>query len=391
VRKPDALPSVLFLAWRDTAHPEGGGSEIYVERIADGLAERGHQVTLCTAAYTGAATDEIRPSGVRVVRAGGRFGVYPSAARAYLTGRLGRPDVIIEVQNGVPYLSRLWAPRARHVMQVHHVHRAQWQMIFDPARARIGWWLESELSPWLNRGLPYLTISAASAAELAELGVRGGDITVAYCGTDPAPAVDVERTADPSILVLGRLVPHKRVELAMDAVRRLRARFPDVELVVAGEGWWRSKLESHVAEIGIADAVRFTGRVDEAAKARLLAQSWVLAIPSAKEGWGLVVAEAGMRGTPAVAFAEAGGVSESIVDGQTGYIVADGDDAAGELAAALGLLLQDADARAHMGERASKHAGSFTWARAVDTVAGVVDAAQSRRLFARGPVGQRLP
>jgi glycosyltransferase involved in cell wall biosynthesis len=98
-----------------------------------------------------------------------------------------------------------------------------------------------------------------------------------------------------------------------------------------------------------------------------------------------------MRGTPAVAFAEAGGVSESIVDGQTGYLVAEGDDPASELAAALGLLLQDADTRTHMGERASKYASSFTWARTVDTVAGVVDAARSRRLLARGPVGQRLP
>ena len=71
----------------------------------------------------------------------------------------------------------------------------------------------------------------------------------------------------------------------------------------------------------------FHGHVSETEKHRLLARAWVHAMPSLKEGWGLVVVEAGVHGTPTVAFRSAGGPADSIVDGETGLLV---DDADGE-------------------------------------------------------------
>ena len=60
-------PRIVFLVWRDTAHPEGGGSELFVERMAEFLAADGCDVTICAAAYPGAAADEYR-NGVRIRR-----------------------------------------------------------------------------------------------------------------------------------------------------------------------------------------------------------------------------------------------------------------------------------------------------------------------------------
>ena len=94
---------VLILNWRDTTHPEGGGSEVYVERIAAGLAARGRPVTLLCAAHPGAPAAE-RVGGIRVVRRGGRLSVYPHAWWAHLTGRLGGHEVVVDVQNGLPFL-----------------------------------------------------------------------------------------------------------------------------------------------------------------------------------------------------------------------------------------------------------------------------------------------
>ena len=71
---------ILLLNWRDTGHPEGGGSEVYVEQLADGLAGNGHRVTIFTARYPGSAAAETRPSGVRVIRRGSRLTLYPRAA-----------------------------------------------------------------------------------------------------------------------------------------------------------------------------------------------------------------------------------------------------------------------------------------------------------------------
>ncbi|NED59657.1 glycosyltransferase family 4 protein, partial [Streptomyces sp. SID10244] len=59
---------VLLLCWRDTAHPQGGGSERYLERVGAELVARGMRVTLLTAAYVGAPAEDVR-DGVRILRA----------------------------------------------------------------------------------------------------------------------------------------------------------------------------------------------------------------------------------------------------------------------------------------------------------------------------------
>src|SRR6476620_1196671 len=82
------VSSVLLLCWRDTGHPQGGGSEAYLERIGAHLAESGVRVTLRTARYQGAPRREVR-DGVQVRRAGGRCCVYVWAGLAMAAARIG--------------------------------------------------------------------------------------------------------------------------------------------------------------------------------------------------------------------------------------------------------------------------------------------------------------
>src|SRR6478609_2189557 len=210
----DERPSVVILNWRDTKHPEGGGSELYVEELAAGLARRGHRVTLVCARYPGSAARERRTDGVDVVRLGGRLSVYPRSALAYLAGRLGRPGVVIEVQNGMPFLARLWAGRARVIVLVHHVHRAQWRVVMPAPLARIGWWIESRLAPRVNRCTQYVAVSETTRRELTGLGVPREHIAVVHNGTPVVRRAPVARAVVPTLAVVSRLVPHKRIEVA---------------------------------------------------------------------------------------------------------------------------------------------------------------------------------
>ena len=154
-------------------------------------------------------------------------------------------------------------------------------------------------------------------------------MTIIHNGTDAVADADAERSPLPRIIVLGRLVPQKRVELALDAVAALREQVPGLHLDVVGSGWWEPQLREHVAALGLEDDVTFHGHVSETEKHRLLARAWVHAMPSLKEGWGLVVVEAGVHGTPTVAFRSAGGPADSIVDGETGLLVDDADGRTG--------------------------------------------------------------
>src|SRR5882724_6246987 len=88
VRMSDRVRSVLLLCWRDIGHPQGGGSETYLQRIGAHLAESGVRVTLRTARYPGAPRREVR-DGVRINRAGGRYSVYVWAGLAMVAARIG--------------------------------------------------------------------------------------------------------------------------------------------------------------------------------------------------------------------------------------------------------------------------------------------------------------
>jgi glycosyltransferase involved in cell wall biosynthesis len=373
----DQGQDVLFLNWRDTRHPEGGGSEVYVERVAAELTARGHRVTLLCAAHDRAPAYEVAETGVRILRAGGRHTVYLRAALIYLAALFGvgrlvkdgyrRPDVIVDVGNGLPFLSPLYA-RCRVIALVHHVHREQWPVVLGRWLAGLGWWIESRLAPWVYRHCRYVTVSESTRAELAQLGVDPQRIEVIYNGTPECSLPAAPRTAHPSLVVLGRLVPHKRVEIALRAVAALTPRMPDVELVVAGSGWWETQLRELAVELGVRDRVTFVGFISEEEKHALLCSAWVALTPSLKEGWGLTIVEAAIRGTPTVAFRAAGGVREALVDGVTGRLA---DDEA-DFLAHVRELLADGALRAAMGQAAQVHAAGFTWPAAGDRFAALL-------------------
>ena len=348
---------IAILNWRDLTHPDGGGAERYAVNIATGLGRRGHEVTLLCADHGAAPRDET-VDGVRLRRRGGRVGVYPQALRG--VRRLERTespfDVVVDVQNGLPFLSPL-ATRTPVVCLVHHVHREQWPIVFGPVAARIGWGIESRLSPLVYRGRQYVAVSGRTKDELAELGIQASHIAVIHNGTDEPTSTGAARSPHPTIVVLGRLVPHKRVEHAVDVLAKLAESHPGLRLRIIGDGWWAPTVRAHARACGVTDRVAYLGFVSEERKHAELAAAWVALAPSIKEGWGLNVVDAASHGVPTVAYHGAGGLSESIEDGHTGLLVHDLD----AMAAAVSELLSDQRLRDRLGAAAREHAARFTW------------------------------
>jgi glycosyltransferase involved in cell wall biosynthesis len=374
-----SIPSkVLLLCWRDTGHPQGGGSERYLERVGTELASRGVGVTLLTARYPGSGQQEYR-DGLRIIRAGGRLGVYPSALAIIAAGRLGMgplagfdPDLVVDTQNGVPFFATTISG-APTVVLVHHCHREQWP-VAGRLLGYVGWFIESRLSPWVHRRNRYVTVSRPSARELAELGVDPERITVIHNGIDPVPAdllaPPTPSTDSPStarLCVLSRLVPHKQVEHALDVVDDLRHTRDDVHLDVIGGGWWDDRLRAYARELGVDDYVTFHGHVDERRKHELLAAADVHLMPSRKEGWGLAVIEAAQHGVPTVGYRSSVGLAESITTGETGLLV-DGPD---EFISATRKLVDDPAAARRLGDNARRKAAGYSWSSTAEGFAAL--------------------
>jgi len=376
-----AVRSVLMLCWRDTGHPQGGGSETYLQRIGTQLAAQGVRVTLRTARYPGAPRRGVI-DGVRISRGGGPYSVYIWAGLAMVLARVGlgplrhaRPDVVIDAQNGIPFLARLAYGR-RSVVLVHHCHREQWP-VAGRWTGRFGWFVESRLSPRLHRRNQYVTVSLPSMRDLAVLGVGTERIAVVRNGLDPAPEVTLSapHSMTPRVVVLSRLVPHKQIEDALDAVAALRDRTPGLHLDVVGGGWWHDRLTAHAERLGIVDAVTFHGHVDDVTKHQVVQRCWVHLLPSRKEGWGLAVVEAAQHAVPTIGYRSSGGLTDSIVDGVTGILV----DNSRELTQRLADLLDDHVLREELGRKAQARTAEFSWRQSADAMLGVLQAVKSGR------------
>jgi glycosyltransferase involved in cell wall biosynthesis len=149
----------------------------------------------------------------------------------------------------------------------------------------------------------------------------------------PGPAFRRRPAGEPTYVFCGRLAAQKGIFELTEAFARLRAEAPRARLRFVGDGPDRVALERRVALLGAGDAIEFTGWVARERVEEHLADAWAAVAPTrGPEPLGLVALEAIVRGVPVVAT-RAGGFLETVDEGRSGLLVADGDRAA--LAAAL--------------------------------------------------------
>ena len=353
---------VLVLNERDPRHPKAGGAEVHVAEIFRRLAERGLEVELVSSGFAG-GPDREDVDGMQAVRLGGLPFFYPRAA-AYCrreTGA-GRADLVVDCLNKLPFLSPLYA-RAPVLALCHHLFgEAAFLQVAWPIAATV--WSVEQAIPRVYRRCRFVAISESTRDDLVDRGVARDAIEVHHPGIrlpDLSPEPCENRGA--SILYVGRLEAYKNVDVLLRAAAGLRPKFPDLEVVVIGEGADRPRLERIAAELGLGDRAHFTGFVDEAEKDRRMAEARVCVCPSAKEGWGLTVIESNAVGTPNVA-SDAPGLRDSVRHGETGFLVPLGDEAG--FASRIEALLADDALAARMSRAALDWSARFTWDRAAD-------------------------
>ena len=166
-------------------------------------------------------------------------------------------------------------------------------------------------------------------------------------------------TEQVDVIFVGRLIDEKRVDLLLDAIHMLDGRFPDLRCTIIGDGPERAALEQRAERLGLGKRISFAGRVDDARLYAAMKAARVLVMPSAREGFGITVAEAQACGTvPLVARGPMSAASALVRDGLDGLLC---DPTPASMAEALAGLLSDPARLAAMSRSAKRVARDYDW------------------------------
>ncbi|HJQ10937.1 MAG TPA: glycosyltransferase family 4 protein [Gemmatimonadaceae bacterium] len=352
---------ILVLNWQDSSNPQAGGAELHLQQIFSRIVARGHSVDLLCSAWANVQS-RVNLDGIEVHRAGTRH-TYPFVAKRYYRQHLARNnyDVVIEDLNKVPLYTPLWEVR-KLVALVHHLFGGTVFREASPPLAAAVWLSEQPLG-LLYRRVPFQAVSKSTAEDLVRRGIPRNSIRVIYNGVDSRTLTpDASERADkPLFVYLGRLKKYKRVDAVIRAFGSLNV--PEATLEIAGTGDYRAQLEGLALSLHLDDRVKFLGFVPEEQKVHLLRRAWASVLASPKEGWGISNLEAAACGTPVIA-SNSPGIRESVIDGETGFLVPQNDPEA--MAAAMRGLVQSPDLVNVLGAAARKFAEQFTWDRSAD-------------------------
>lgn len=358
--------NILLVNWQDLRNPHAGGAEIHLFELFSRLAARGHRVRLVCSSFEGAPAVEM-VDGVEVHRHGDRHSFALVGRRAVKRALREEPaDILVDDVNKLPLFTATLTDLPVYTLVPHLFGTTAFQEVSWPMAATV--WLAERPIPWLYRRAWFHAISDSTRDDLVARGVPRERIAVVYPGVDSVrftPSPSGQRTDPPRFVYVGRIKRYKGVELLLRALLEARRHRPDLTLDIAGSGDDRPRLEALAATLGLGEAVRFLGFVDEATKLALLRGAVANVFPSPKEGWGITVMEAAACGTPSLA-SDSPGLRDSVRDGITGILVPHGDVAA--MAAAMCRLADDPLLVATLGAAARRHAEQLTWESAADQV-----------------------
>ena len=368
-----------------------GGAEFLVLSLRDGLRKRGHDARLFASSA--------RPLGKRSLADYECFGTL-SRVRIFLQTfnpwawfklrrvlREFKPDVV-HVTIALTQLSPLILPLLRNIPTVHN---AQWYRTICPTgtkilpngescRSSMGFvcykkkclpiqdWLLLSLQMALVRRWFYVfdRVAAASYAVARQLASEGIEASSIIWNGIPYRHSRQSLAEFPTCVFAGRLVWEKGIDVLLKAFSVVLEKLPEAKLLVAGDGPERKILEQLTLNLNIEDGVSFLGHLSRSDLEEHFAQAWVQVIPSRwAEPFGLVAAEAQMRGTAVIA-SRSGGLTEVVREPDTGILVPPGEVV--PLASALDKVLSDRKLAEKMGQHGRERAlSSFSEDSYVDS------------------------
>ena len=317
---------ILWISWKDRGHPQWGGAEVLTHELRKRFCADGHNVTLLTSGYKGAAKRE-SAHGMHIIRVGNNRYSHPFRAIAHYNFRLrNKFDCVIEEINATPYFSALTGRSPKHFAFYHHLEREVWLHEAPPPLNLFGYYVFEPIATRLmaKSRVPLITVSNSTKHELATYGFLPQQTHVISEGIELRPVDNLAQQRkfnQPTILSLGSIRAMKRTLDQVKVFELAKSYMPNLQLKIAGDasGTYGQKVLAYIAKSKYARDIDYLGKIHHRDKPRLMRSCHLIAVTSVKEGWGLIVTEAASQGTPAIVY-DVPGLRDSVRHNQTGMV-----------------------------------------------------------------------
>ncbi len=373
---------ILFLAYRDPMNPYIGGGDIYINEIAKGFAKRGHKVTFIASRFPG-STKEQFIDGLHIIRLGNRFNLTWKIFLLYFGQLRGKYDIVIEEIVGgprFPFFAGVYMKESFiGILQQRHEHIFLHEFPFPIGNLLS---LAEPLFGLLYKRRPLLVNSVGTKNDLRKIGFSEDKIWVAHPGLSQLFFSVEERGLEDrrfQVVCIAKPRRYKLIHHAILAMREVCKVIPECKLIVVGrtsdvDAKYEQSLHTLAREQGLPDNVCFRRDMSEDEKIRLLSSSRVLVLPSAVEGFGIVVIEANACGTPAVVSDRV--PKDAAIDGHNATVFKCGDVKA--LSKGILTLMTDDRLWGAMSANSMRWARQFTWDRSINKLLDVVEGIKQR-------------
>lgn len=279
---------------------------------------------------------------------------------------------IVDTQAYSPLLSTFIITRLKGIPLVGTIH--------DTSSNNNDQWIQfsnlaSIMEKFLIR-LPYdkiITVSHATKNSLInDFGVKDNKIEILYNGVDikKFDSINATKVQDNQIIFVGRLAPHKHVDDLINVINNIKNNYTSIKLVVVGKGEEKNKLTKLVETLNLSEFVDFKENLTDEELICEMKKSTLLVLPSTREGFGMVLAEANCCKKPVVTYVS-GGTVEVVENGYNGFLV--DEENVEELTKRIAQILEDKKLQKMLGENGRKKVEKeFDWENIVKEYLNII-------------------
>ena len=358
--------TILALNWRDIKNPIGGGAEVHAHEMFSRNSEE-FQIVHLAPEFPGCKQEEVI-DGVRYIRKGNIASVIFYAMKYYKKNKKNI-DLVIDQCNAHRFFTKFYVPKKKRIFYTHQLYRELWFVMADPPISFFGYAAETPMLR-LNRNDQTITVSESTKQGLLDVGYKDENITIIPNGIsfEPTPYEQLGgKNETPTFVYAGRYANSKGINCAVEAIGKIKEQGVKARLLLLGrpnKDYTKNVLQPICQNYGLkmgnesgCDIV-MCGFVTEEEKLHLLEISHALVLPSTREGWGIVIIEAGVEGTPSIVYNSPGCV-DAVDYGKAGYLCE--NNSVDEIVNHMLNIINDKEQYEQMRKKAYDFSTQFNW------------------------------